>query len=139
MLKKKKRTDNRLASPQMNDETFDLFSVYIQEELGVKMRKNKQVLKPMVTERLGLRSVKGQHSAETLFQSAGSGTPANHPDDTGQYCFRGMRHSCVLLSPQSLEGFLPSLCRCDVGIVPLDGQRSRIEIVVLRFQSNWVD
>ena len=43
-MPKQKRIDNRLSSPKMNDETFNLFSEYIQEELGIKMLKNKQVM-----------------------------------------------------------------------------------------------
>ena len=39
-----KRTDNRLSSPGMSAETFDLFSEYIQKELGIKMHQNKQVM-----------------------------------------------------------------------------------------------
>lgn len=39
-----KQTGNRFASPSMNAETFTLFSEYIQEELGIKMHRNKQVM-----------------------------------------------------------------------------------------------
>ena len=39
-----KRTDNRLSSPGMSAETFDLFSDYIQKELGIKMQQNKLVM-----------------------------------------------------------------------------------------------
>jgi len=39
-----KRTENRLASPSMSAETFNLFSEYITEELGIKMHQNKQVM-----------------------------------------------------------------------------------------------
>jgi len=39
-----KRTDNRLSSPGMSAETFDLFSEYIQKELGIKMQQNKLVM-----------------------------------------------------------------------------------------------
>lgn len=38
------RTDIRCSSPQMSSETFHLFSEYIQEELGIKMQENKQVM-----------------------------------------------------------------------------------------------
>lgn len=38
------RTDIRCSSPQMSTETFHLFSEYIQEELGIKMQENKQVM-----------------------------------------------------------------------------------------------
>lgn len=38
------RTDIRCSSPQMSSETFHLFSEYIQEELGIKMLENKQVM-----------------------------------------------------------------------------------------------
>lgn len=43
-MPKPKRTDKRLASPKMNAKTFQLFSEYIQEELGIKMHQNKQVM-----------------------------------------------------------------------------------------------
>lgn len=39
-----KQTDNRLSSPGMSAETFDLFSEYIQKELGIKMQQNKLVM-----------------------------------------------------------------------------------------------
>lgn len=39
-----KRTDNRLSSPGMSTVTFDLFSRYIQKELGIKMQQNKLVM-----------------------------------------------------------------------------------------------
>lgn len=38
------QTDIRFSSPQMSIETFHLFSEYIQEELGIKMLENKQVM-----------------------------------------------------------------------------------------------
>ncbi len=40
----KKTKDIRFSSPTMRDETFDLFSSFIQDELGIKMSKNKQVM-----------------------------------------------------------------------------------------------
>lgn len=36
--------DSRFVSPRMSSETFDLFSEYIQDELGIKMHRNKQVM-----------------------------------------------------------------------------------------------
>lgn len=40
----KRTADNKFASPKMSAETFSLFSTYIQEELGIKMPENKQVM-----------------------------------------------------------------------------------------------
>ena len=39
-----KAKDSRFSSPTMHDDTFDLFSSFIQDELGIKMSKNKQVM-----------------------------------------------------------------------------------------------
>lgn len=42
--KSTKQPQHRLSSPTMSEETFGLFSDFIQEELGIKMLKNKQVM-----------------------------------------------------------------------------------------------
>lgn len=39
-----KQNDTRFSSPKMSDETFEQFSEYIQNELGIKMTRNKQVM-----------------------------------------------------------------------------------------------
>ena len=43
-IPKLKRTEYRPSSPGMSAETFNLFSEYIQQELGIKMHQNKQVM-----------------------------------------------------------------------------------------------
>lgn len=43
-MPKLKQADKTLASTGMSVETFDLFSEYIQQELGIKMQRNKQVM-----------------------------------------------------------------------------------------------
>jgi len=43
-IPERNRAENRLSSPSMSAETFNLFSEYIQQELGIKMHKNKQVM-----------------------------------------------------------------------------------------------
>jgi len=43
-MPKQRRTDSTLSLPKMNDETFNMFSGYIQENLGIKMLQNKQVM-----------------------------------------------------------------------------------------------
>lgn len=41
---RQQQMNNRLSSPRMSTETFHLFSEYIQDELGIKMLENKQVM-----------------------------------------------------------------------------------------------
>ena len=43
-MPEKKPAKQGFSSPTMSDETFTLFSDFIQEELGIKMSKNKQVM-----------------------------------------------------------------------------------------------
>ena len=43
-MPKLKQEKNKLTATGMSVETFDLFSEYIQQELGIKMQRNKQVM-----------------------------------------------------------------------------------------------